>query len=208
MRVYRSCRPGSPCRAGRAALSAALQTSSRARAAPAAMSPLRRQAAGRRQRAGRQVGRRRHLPDRAARPRWRAHRPCSTSATRCSAEVVGFGEAACSCCPTRSRAASATARGWRSTAASSALRPEPRLARPRRRRRWRRPLDGGPALPAGAASPTRSRRAAPRAERRRGLGARGSLSACARSTCSRPAATASAWASSPAPASASRRCCR
>ena len=68
------------------------------------------------------------------------------------------------------------------------------------------PIDGkGPLL--YGPSPFPLRNLPPLAHTRRGS-ARRSISACARSTPSSPAAAASAWGFSPAPASANRCCCR
>ena len=68
------------------------------------------------------------------------------------------------------------------------------------------PVDGKGPLPDGPGLPLRA--SPPPAAMRGGASAVRSTSACAPSTPSCPAATASAWASSPAPASASRCCCR
>ena len=81
-----------------------------------------------------------------------------------------------------------------------------RLARPGGQCAGRAARRQGPAAGGAVAlcrSATRRRRRTPG-----GASARRSISGCGRSTPSSPAAAASAWAFSPAPASASRCCCR
>ncbi len=92
-------------------------------------------------------------------------------------------------------------RGLRSGGAAASV-----LARPRRQRAGRAARRQGPAADRRRAVPA-ARLAAAGAFAPARRAAR-SISACAPSTPFSPAAAASAWASSPAPASASRRCCR
>lgn len=116
------------------------------------------------------------------------------------AEIVGFDGRGVQLLPYEEAAGIAPGARVALEPGGSVLRPSPA---------WRgrvldamgRPMDGGPALPAGSLAYPIQARGLP-AERRRGLGP-GSRSACGRWTCSHPAATGSAWESSPARAWAS-----
>ena len=108
------------------------------------------------------------------RPRCRRS-PCSTSATRCWPRSWASARPACSCCPTRSRTASAAAHGSPWPRGRGMVRPSLALARAGCSTPWRRPIDGGPPLPRGSGAPIRCRRAASRPSAARGLGPRLSL---------------------------------
>ena len=122
------------------------------------------------------------------------------------AEIVGFGESGVQLLPYEEP--NGIGRGARVALAGDRGMVRPSL-------RWRgrvldamaRPIDGGPALPdgPGSLSGAGARHSPPSAGV---VWERDYASACVRSTCSPPAATGSAWESSPAPASASRRSCR